>query len=317
KTIARRPLYPSSAGRAHTDDLRNTYEAGGRVAPSEVVQMEDAKRAAAEAQASIEDGSRAIAHTTTRAIAAATLTAQQAYATALDTIDHAQEYVDAGIRGYRDFEDAAVGTVQGEPGVSAQQSYRAGGLTVSTTSNTAAPHAMIITSSSSPHHQVLPGVGLVAYSRERPLEAYTVFGTLALLSLPPTRRLLWRQTLGRLTNPQVVVQRNAEKVQAGKTHLADYQVQMEKLEQRMQLGQEEMERGYAKLKATRVELQRLGRAVSASQQVATGVVQQLRAINKVDASLALRGEAAAQVAALKAAHARITKNVYRIANQDI
>ncbi|KAJ9516478.1 hypothetical protein QJQ45_011171 [Haematococcus lacustris] len=140
--------------------------------------------------------------------------------------------------------------------------------------------------------------GLVAYSRERPLEAYTVFGTLALLSLPPTRRLLWRQTLGRLTNPQVVVQRNAEK-------------------QRMQLGQEEMERGYAKLKATRVELQRLGRAVSASQQVATGVVQQLRAINKVDASLALRGEAAAQVAALKAAHARITKNVYRIANQDI
>ncbi|KAL6764446.1 hypothetical protein V8C86DRAFT_2475982 [Haematococcus lacustris] len=233
--------------------------------------MEDAKRAAAEAQASIEDGSRAIAHTTTRAIAAATLTAQQAYATALDTIDHAQEYVDAGIRGYRDFEDAAVGTVQ----------------------------------------------GLVAYSRERPLEAYTIFGTLALLSLPPTRRLLWRQTLGRLTNPQVVVQRNAEKVQAGKTHLADYQVQMEKLEQRMQLGQEEMERGYAKLKATRVELQRLGRAVSASQQVATGVVQQLRAINKVDASLALRGEAAAQVAALKAAHARITKNVYRIANQDI
>ncbi|GFH15252.1 uncharacterized protein HaLaN_11447, partial [Haematococcus lacustris] len=159
-------------------------EAGGRVAPSEVVQMEDAKRAAAEAQASLEDGSRAIAHTTTRAIAAATLTAQQAYATALDTIDHAQEYVDAGVRGYRDFEDAAVGTVQ----------------------------------------------GLVAYSRERPLEAYTVFGTLALLSLPPTRRLLWRQTLGRLTNPQVVVQRNAEKVQAGKTHLADYQVQMEKLE---------------------------------------------------------------------------------------
>ncbi|KAJ9516644.1 hypothetical protein QJQ45_015186, partial [Haematococcus lacustris] len=527
-------------------------EAGGRVAPSEVVQMEDAKRAAAEAQASIEDGSRTIAHTTTRAIAAATLTAQQAYATALDTIDHAQafvldatkphispwpclqEYVDAGVRGYRDFEDAAVGTVQGEPGVSAQQPYQAGGLTVPTTSNTAAPHAMIITSSSSPHHQVLPGhsssgrhllspmrcmfnaalqsrsshlpgcgaglalaalpwalplplvgsaagllrlagggvlgpgseaagcvaawllrgawgglrgattghhimprtgrsrcwlqagrsrrgstcpaggfqpaglvalsvfssssqgclpftaeltrlvrcsststtlprswsvplglhttlrqarstasapqpppvpmvvpmpcdchggmwcTGLVAYSRERPLEAYTVFGTLALLSLPPTRQLLWRQTLGRLTNPQVVVQRNAEKVsrhlarsgqgqlqvghvgqlvghvgqlvgqvglvgqigqvQAGKTHLADYQVQMEKLEQRMQLGQEEMERGYAKLKATRVELQRLGRAVSASQQVATGVVQQLRAINKVDASLALRGE---------------------------
>ncbi|KAJ9516477.1 hypothetical protein QJQ45_011172 [Haematococcus lacustris] len=86
--------------------------------------MEDAKRAAAEAQASIEDGSRAIAHTTTRAIAAATLTAQQAYATALDTIDHAQEYVDAGVRGYRDFEDAAVGTVQGElDGVSAQQPY--------------------------------------------------------------------------------------------------------------------------------------------------------------------------------------------------
>lgn len=159
--------------------------------------------------------------------------------------------------------------------------------------------------------------GAVRYTAENPYTAYPAATTFALLALPGTRRLLWRYSLGRFFRPEAAVEKAGERVKKLKSQLPDYAAQVQKLEERLKLGEEELNEGIRKLTATRKELQRLGRIVSADHSVAQGLVRSLRGLNHVEGSLALRGEAASQAADLKAQLARINKGVYHIANKDI
>uniref|UniRef100_A0A7S0X0N0 Uncharacterized protein n=1 Tax=Chlamydomonas leiostraca TaxID=1034604 RepID=A0A7S0X0N0_9CHLO len=157
----------------------------------------------------------------------------------------------------------------------------------------------------------------LSYAAANPYQTYAVVGTATLLGLPITRRLLWRNTFGRLSNPDSVVASSAYKVESLKSRTPDMVLEAQKLEERMVAAQSEYKQSMAKLKATRLELQRLARNLASTEAAAVKVVETLRPLKKVDASLPVRGEAAAQAATLRQTHVRVTKNIWRIANMDI
>ncbi|PNW77622.1 hypothetical protein CHLRE_10g444800v5 [Chlamydomonas reinhardtii] len=150
-----------------------------------------------------------------------------------------------------------------------------------------------------------------------PYVSYPVLVTGGLLLLPTTRRLLYRATLGRLRSPENIIKGSEGKVEGLKGKMDDYTQEAKKLHDRMVAAEEEYVRGRSKLKATRQELQRLASVVSKSERAAAGVLEDLRAIKKVDKATSLRAEAASQLSALKAQRTALQQYIYRIASKDI
>lgn len=157
----------------------------------------------------------------------------------------------------------------------------------------------------------------VEWSISNPYVAYPSLGTFALLSLPVTRRLLYRFTIGRFRSQEAMVKSAESRVSALKSRNAEYGKETQKLESRMKLAEEEWQRGLAKLRATRQELQRLRSAVGKSESVASSLVTQLRSLNKVDNVLKLRAEASSELSSFRRQRQTLDKCIYRIASKDI
>ncbi|KXZ47566.1 hypothetical protein GPECTOR_34g725 [Gonium pectorale] len=147
--------------------------------------------------------------------------------------------------------------------------------------------------------------------------SYPVLVTGGLLILPGTRRLLYRATLGRLRSTENIIRGSEGKVEGLRVKLTDFGEEAKKLQERMVSAEEEYLRGRSKLKATRLELQRLASVVTKSERAAAGVLDDLRTIKKVDKAVQLRAEAASQVSALKAQRSALQQWIYRIASKDI
>ncbi|KAF5842190.1 hypothetical protein DUNSADRAFT_8590 [Dunaliella salina] len=157
----------------------------------------------------------------------------------------------------------------------------------------------------------------MAWGAANPNLAYPAAGASVLLLLPGARRLLWRKTFGRLRNPEVALKNSADRVQSVHTHVNDHATQLSKLQERMLAAEAEYNSGYSKLKATRIELQRLASNVAKDEKTANAVVQELRALKAMNASLNLRAEAASHLAQLRTQKQQANKHIYRIANRDI
>mmetsp|Transcript_1994 Transcript_1994/g.4473 ORF Transcript_1994/g.4473 Transcript_1994/m.4473 type:complete len:244 (+) Transcript_1994:85-816(+) len=157
----------------------------------------------------------------------------------------------------------------------------------------------------------------IAWGAANPNLAYPAAGASFLLLLPGTRRLLWRKTFGRLRNPETALKNSADRVQSVHTNVKDHATQLSKLQERMLAAEAEYNSGYSKLKATRIELQRLASNVAKDEKTANAVVQELRTLKAMNASLSLRAEAASHLARLRTQKQQANKNIYRIANRDI
>lgn len=157
----------------------------------------------------------------------------------------------------------------------------------------------------------------LAYAAANPYPTYAALGAVTILALPITRRALWRGTVGRFTSTESVVAANADKVETLKARTPDLVAQAQKLEERMLAAEAEYRQSMSTLRSTRSELTRLSKTLASNQATAEGVVQVLRPLKKVDASLPVRGEAAAQAATLRDTYARVNKHIWRIAKLDI
>mmetsp|Transcript_14516 Transcript_14516/g.31582 ORF Transcript_14516/g.31582 Transcript_14516/m.31582 type:complete len:237 (+) Transcript_14516:100-810(+) len=158
----------------------------------------------------------------------------------------------------------------------------------------------------------------IDWAAANPYVAYPAAGVGSLLLIPFTRRLLYRQTLGRFRNNESTLKSAEGRVEGLKAKMEDYSKEADKLAERMAKAEEEMKRGMAKLKATRLELQRLSAVVGKGQRTAQATMQDLRSLPaKMENVLPLRGEAANQVSALKSQKSKIDKMVRRIAGMDV
>ncbi|GLC36699.1 hypothetical protein PLESTM_000490900 [Pleodorina starrii] len=155
------------------------------------------------------------------------------------------------------------------------------------------------------------------FVQSNPYVSYPLLATGTLLLLPGTRRLLYRATLGRLRSADAILQSSEGKVEGLRVKMSDYSNEAKKLQERMAAAEEEYLSGRAKLKATRQELQRLASVVAKSERAAAGVLEDLRAIRKVDKAVQLRAEAASQVSSLRSQRSTLLQNIYRIASRDI
>jgi chromosome segregation ATPase len=91
----------------------------------------------------------------------------------------------------------------------------------------------------------------------------------------------------------------------------------QKLSQRAAAADEEMSRGYQKLRAARAELQRLKGAVAKSERAAEAVLSDLRVFRKAAGATELRADAAQKVAALRSQRAAVAKDIHWISKKDV
>ncbi|GIL78332.1 hypothetical protein Vretimale_7681 [Volvox reticuliferus] len=157
----------------------------------------------------------------------------------------------------------------------------------------------------------------VNFVQSNPYVSYPLLATGSLLLLPGTRRLLYRATLGRLRSADNILKGSEGKVEGLRVKMADYATEAKKLSERMVAAEEEYLRGRAKLKATRQELQRLVTVVSKSERAAASVLEDLRAIKRVEKAVQLRAEAASQASDLRSQRKTLQQTIYRIASRDI
>ncbi|GLI66468.1 hypothetical protein VaNZ11_010311 [Volvox africanus] len=155
------------------------------------------------------------------------------------------------------------------------------------------------------------------FVQNNPYVSYPLLATGSLLLLPGTRRLLYRATLGRLRSAENILKGSEGKVEGLRVKMADYTTEAKKLTERMVAAEEEYLLGRAKLKATRQELQRLASVVAKSERAAASVLEDLRAIKRVEKAVQLRAEAASQVSDLRSQRKTLLQNIYRIASRDV
>jgi len=145
-----------------------------------------------------------------------------------------------------------------------------------------------------------------------PLAVGTLF-----VAVPGFRRGLYRITLGRLRNPEAVVNTAEQKIDSLGTKVTEYSQDYSKLQTRANTAYEEYTRGFQKLKAARQELQRLEQAVGKTEKVAAGLISDLRSVRQMPKATELRAEAAQKLAALKSQRATLRKEIAWIVNKDV
>lgn len=158
----------------------------------------------------------------------------------------------------------------------------------------------------------------IHWATANPYVSYPAAGASAILLIPFTRRLLWRQTLGRFRNPESVVRSCEGRVKGIGSRMEEYTNDVQKLQERMAAAETEYRSGMSKLKATRQEMQRLASSLASGERTATKTLSELRTISpKLENVLQLRGEAAAHAAALRSNKVKLNKWVNKIAAMDI
>lgn len=100
--------------------------------------------------------------------------------------------------------------------------------------------------------------------------------------------------------------------------MEDFSKEVEKLRDRMAKAEEEYRSGMNKLRATRVEMQRLSASLSRGERSSALVVSELRSLpTKVEGVLQLRSDAAGNASKLRSHRYKLDSWVTRIANMDI
>lgn len=157
----------------------------------------------------------------------------------------------------------------------------------------------------------------IEYCIVHPYISYPAAAAFVLTAMPGVRRLAYRVTLGRLRNPEAVVSSSEAKLSTLTTKTNEFAAESKKLQERAQLAEEEMTRGYNKLKAARQELQRLESSVAKSERLAANVLQDLRSMRSNSRATELRSEVAVKLSALKQQRAALQKEIKWIVKRDI
>lgn len=110
----------------------------------------------------------------------------------------------------------------------------------------------------------------MAVLRAHEEESLAIGGAALLLAVPATRRLLWRQTLGRLRSKEAVFKSAELRSASLADRVAGQELEVKKLQERLGLAQAEYSRGLSKLTATARELEQLSGRISTSQRTAQG-----------------------------------------------
>lgn len=157
--------------------------------------------------------------------------------------------------------------------------------------------------------------GVALFQAYEPASSAVAAGT-ALLLIPATRRILYRQTLGRLRSEEAVF-RSAERKSKTLAETVDIQSkEAEKLQERVKLAEEEYYRGLSKLKSASSQLQSLIKQVNKTEKNAKGLIRDLRELPSQQA-LALRAEVAQQKAAAKTQHDNLDRTLYQLVKKGL
>eukprot|EP00877_Chromochloris_zofingiensis_P008697 jgi/Chrzof1/4080/Cz13g19140.t1 len=157
----------------------------------------------------------------------------------------------------------------------------------------------------------------IEYIITNPMIGYPVLAIVAVLAVPGVSRVLYRQTLGRLRDPQAVVSSAEQRLNTLGAKVEDYGREAQKLQARAAAADEEMTRGYNKLKAARAELQRLESAVAKDESMVNKLLSDLRDMRRVQKATELRADAAQKAATLKQQRTTLQNEIYKIARKDV
>ncbi|XP_031473988.1 RGS1-HXK1-interacting protein 1 [Nymphaea colorata] len=153
-------------------------------------------------------------------------------------------------------------------------------------------------------------------AREHPSAAAGIAIATGLLLLRGPRRLLFRQTFGRLQSEEA----QFLKVERNVTELGQsidlIKKESKKLRERASFAQEEMNRGHTKLKNAGREIQRLADSVYKMESQALDLVDGLREVPGREA-LRLRAEVASMASQLKQERTALNKRILKISDYGI
>ncbi|KAK9828598.1 hypothetical protein WJX72_000955 [[Myrmecia] bisecta] len=149
-----------------------------------------------------------------------------------------------------------------------------------------------------------------------PNASMAALGGLALVVIPGPRRFLFRNTIGRLRSEEGMFRSAEMKAKSISEAVQSQTAEGTKLEQRLALAQEELNRGLSKVKATNRQLQSLAKQVASTEKSANNLVRDLRELPSKPA-LALRAEVATQAAAAKRQRQALDRVVYNLTKQGI
>lgn len=82
----------------------------------------------------------------------------------------------------------------------------------------------------------------IEYCIANPYVAYPLFGSAAVLALPPTRRLMYKVTLGRFRSPESIASSSAQRLESISSQMTGYTSEVTKLQTRLQTAEEEYTR---------------------------------------------------------------------------
>lgn len=141
-------------------------------------------------------------------------------------------------------------------------------------------------------------------------------GSVVLLALPPTRRLLWRSTIGRFESEEQAFAKLTRRAQTLKDGAASADVALKGFSQETQLAIAEMNSGVAKLKALGSSLSKAEKGTEKSLAGVEEVLGELRTSPSTDA-IALRSELGVVQATLERQRRDAMRELKRIYKQGI
>ncbi|GAB4819078.1 hypothetical protein N2152v2_006124 [Parachlorella kessleri] len=157
------------------------------------------------------------------------------------------------------------------------------------------------------------GVNFIVEHQNESLAAAAV---LAAVVLPGPRRFLLRNTIGRLRSEEAIYKSSELRATSLADKLEGQHKELQKLQERLALAQEEYQRGLSKLRQTASELQRLSGRVHSSEKTARALLGDLRQLPS-KAALQLRADVAQAASVANSQRSEIEKMVIRLAKQGV
>ncbi|KAK9837098.1 hypothetical protein WJX81_002663 [Elliptochloris bilobata] len=156
----------------------------------------------------------------------------------------------------------------------------------------------------------------VAFVREHQAASTALAAGAALVILPGPRRILWRQTLGRLRSKEAQYQAIETRARQAQETLTQQEAEAVKLEQRLAAAREQYDSGLSKLRSTARQLESLASQVRSTERTGRNLILDLRELPSKQA-LGLRSEVAMQVAAAKRQAAILDKQVWGLVKKGV
>lgn len=156
----------------------------------------------------------------------------------------------------------------------------------------------------------------MAWVKENQSVSVPIGATATALLLPVTRRLLWRLTIGRFRSEEALF-RSAERSFASVAEaLEGHNTEGQKLLQRLAAAEEQYDTGLRKLVATAKQMSALQSRVRGTEKAAGFLVRDLRELPSRDA-LALRAQAASQVAAAAMQRSSLDRTLWNLSKKGV